>query len=123
VTIQIKDGTVGDLVTATPPFDVHLHVEAADWITAEQVILVANGETIATLPLQQPGQVDPAHPAVRFDGNVSVTPTADTWYAAVATGPQNERLDPVFRGCRAVGMTNAVRVDVDGNGQFDPPEQ
>jgi hypothetical protein len=122
VTIGINAATVGELTTTTPPFDVHLHVEAADWITAEQVILVANGETIETLPLQPPGQVDPARPAVRFDGNVSVTPTVDTWYAAVATGPQNESLDPVFRGCRAVGMTNAIRVDVDGNGQFDPPE-
>jgi len=122
VTIQIEGGTVGDLVTATPPFDVHLQVQAADWVPVEQVILVANGETVATLPLEAPGQVDASHPAVRFDGDVSVSPTADTWYAAVATGPESENMGPVFRGCRAVGMTNAVQVDVDGNGQFDPPE-
>ena len=122
VTIGINGASVGELAAATPPFDVHLQVQAADWVTAEQVILIANGDTIETLPLQQPGQIDPAHPAIRFDGNVSVTPAVDTWYAAVATGPESERLDPVFRGCRAVGMTNAVQVDVDGNGQFDPPE-
>ncbi len=122
VTIGIAGGAAGDLVTATPPFDVHLQVQAADWITAEQVILIANGETVATLALEAPGQIDSTRPALRFDGDVSQSPAADTWYTAVATGPQTETLDPVFRGCRAVGMTNAVRVDVDGNGKFDPPD-
>jgi hypothetical protein len=101
---------------------VHLRVQAADWVPAEEVILLANGQTAATLPLEAPGQVDPARPAVRFDGIVSVSPAADTWYAALATGPEARELEPVYRGCRAVGMTNAVQVDVDGNGKFDPPE-
>jgi len=122
ITIGIQGGTVGDLVTAAPPFDVHLRVQAADWVPAEQVILMANGQTVATLPLEAPGQVDPANPAVRFDGNVPVTPAADTWYAALATGPEAQGLEPVYRGCRAVGLTNALLVDVDGNGRFDPPE-
>jgi hypothetical protein len=122
VTIEIENGTAGDLVTAAPPFDVHLRVQAADWVPAEQVILIANGQTVATLPLEAPGQVDPTHPAVRFDDVVSVSPAADTWYAALATGPLAQGLEPVYRGCRAVGLTNAVQVDVDGNGQFDPPE-
>jgi hypothetical protein len=122
VTIHVQDGNVGDLVTVTPPFDVHVIVQAADWVAVEELSLIANGVTVATLPLQPPGQVDPAHPAVRFNSDISVSPTADTWYAALATGPDAQRMDPVVRGCRAVGMTNAVQVDVDGNGQFDPPE-
>jgi hypothetical protein len=122
VTIHVQDGNVGDLVTVTPPFDVHVIVQAADWVAVEELSLIANGVTVATLPLEPPGQVDPAHPAVRFNSDISVSPTVDTWYAALATGPDSQRLDPVVRGCRAVGMTNAVQVDVDGNGQFDPPE-
>jgi len=122
VRIRIGEATVGGLVTASGSLEVHLHVEAADWVPVEQVALLANGEVVETLPLQEPGQVDPAHPAVRLDGTVTVAPARDTWYAAVATGRQNDRLDPVFPGYSPVGMTNAIQVDLDGNGRFDPPQ-
>ncbi len=123
VRLSIGDAAVGDLVSLSGAFDVHLHVEAADWVPVERVDLLANGEIVATFDLAQPGQVDAQHPAVRFDGDVAQNPAADTWYAAVARGPDNDRLDPVFRGARAVGMTNAIRVDIDGNGTFDPPDK
>ncbi len=122
VRIRIGEATVGDLVTAGGSLDVHLHVEAAEWVPVEQVALIANGETVETTFLKEPGQVDPSHPAVRFDGTLAVNPTRDTWYAAVATGAEADRLDPVFVGYRPVGMTNAIQVDVDGNGRFDPPD-
>jgi len=117
VNIHIADAGIGDLTTQTAPFDVHIEVQAADWVPVEQVILIENGETIETLPLG-PYTTN----AVRLDTTVTVTPTKDSWYAAVATGRIDDRLDPVFRGARPVGMTNAIRVDVDKNGTFDPPE-
>ncbi|MBW1870939.1 MAG: CehA/McbA family metallohydrolase, partial [Deltaproteobacteria bacterium] len=120
VRISIGQGTVGDLVSASGTFDVHITVEAADWVPIEEAILIANGETIQTITLEQPGVVDAQHPAVRFDGQLSVSPQSDTWYAVATYGPAADKMDPVFRGCRAVGLTNAVQVDVDGNGQFDP---
>jgi hypothetical protein len=115
--IHIADAAIGDLTTQTAPFDVHIMVQAADWVPVEQVILIENGVTIETLPLQPYGA-----DAVRLDTNVTVNPTKDSWYAAVATGRIDDRLDPVFRGARPVGMTNAIKVDVDGNGTFDPPD-
>jgi carboxypeptidase family protein len=120
VRISIGEGTVGDLVSASGTFDVNVKVEAADWVPVEEAILIANGETVQTINLEQPGVVDAQHPAVRFDDQISVSPQVDTWYAVAAYGPANDELDPVFRGSRAVGLTNAVQVDVDGNGQFDP---
>jgi hypothetical protein len=116
VNIHIGDAGVGDLAIQTAPFDVRIVVQAADWVPVEQVILVENGVTIETLPLA-PYDTN----AVRLDTNVAVNPTKDSWYAAVATGRIDDRLDPVYRGARPVGMTNAIRVDVDGNGVFDPP--
>ena len=121
VNIHVGNAGVGELATQTSPFNVRIVVQAADWVPVEQVILIENGATIATLPLGAYG-TDPANPAVRLDTSVPVSPTRDSWYAAVATGRIDDRLDPVYRGARPVGMTNAIRVDVDGNGVFDPPE-
>jgi hypothetical protein len=122
VRVEIEGATPGDLVTASPPLDVHVHVEAADWVPVAEISVIANGETVATLVPEPPGQLDPDHPAVRFDGTVTVEPAVDTWYAVLAAGAPGDRLDPVFRGCRPVGLTNAVQVDVDGDGSFDPPD-
>ncbi len=121
VTIHIGQAGPGDLVSADSPVVVNLRVEAADWVEVDQVALWANGEVIATEPLSPPGQLDPERPALRYDGLIQVDLEADTWFAAVATGPANARLDPVVRNARPVGMTNAVRVDIDGDGQFTPP--
>jgi hypothetical protein len=123
VTIQIDYKTAGDLLTKTGSFDILLRVEAAEWVPARELDLIANGEVIQTLALQEPGLVDPGHPALRLEQTVTLDPALDTWYAALAKSAAGETLDPVFRGCRAVGMTNAIRVDVDGNGQFDAPDQ
>jgi hypothetical protein len=121
VNIHIGDAGMGDLTSPAPPFDVHIVVEAADWVSVDQVVLIENGAVVSTLPLGAFG-ADPSHPAVRLEANVTVNPSRDSWYAAVATGKATDTLDPVFRGARPVGMTNAIRVDVDGNGAFDPPE-
>jgi len=122
VTIKVDDKTPGDLVTKTGSFDVQLRVEAADWVPVQELDLIANGEVIQTLALAGPGQVNPGHPALRLNQTVTLNPAVDTWYAALAKSAAGETLDPVFRGCRPVGMTNAIRVDVDGNGQFDAPD-
>lgn len=123
VTIEIAGSRPGDLLSAAGPLEIGLHVEAADWVPASTLDLIANGETIESVALAPPGQADPAHPAVRYDGSFSVSPATDTWYAAVAYGEPGATLDPVFRGCRPVGMTNAIQVDVDGNGRFDAPDE
>jgi len=123
VTIEIAGSRPGDLLSSPGPLDVQLHVEAADWVPASRLDLIANGETLESIELAQPGQLDPSHTALRYDGIVSVSPTLDTWYAAVAYGDKGATMDPVFRNCRPSGMTNAIQVDTDGNGRFDPPDE
>ena len=120
ITISIKDHGPGELVSSPAPLSVHLQVQAADWVPVGEVILLGNAEELARLPLEAPGVIDPARPALRFDGDIQVSPTNDTWYAGLAVGPSNPGMRPVI-GSQPVGLTNAVRVDVDGNGSFDPP--
>jgi hypothetical protein len=121
VTIQVDGAGPGELVSQASPIQVWLRVEAADWVPVDRVDLIANGQVVASEPLAAPGALDPDHPAVRFDGSLSIEAQLDTWFAALALGPEGSRLDPVFRGARPVGLTNAVRVDVDGDGLFNPP--
>ncbi|RLB54432.1 MAG: hypothetical protein DRI34_12060 [Deltaproteobacteria bacterium] len=120
--IAVAGGTVGDLVQASGPVAVRVRVQAADWVPADRVWLLANGVEAAAADLAEPGVVDPAHPAVRFDGDFTIEVGVDTWVAAVAEGPAGSTLNPVFRGAHPVGMTNAVQIDADGNGRFDPPQ-
>ena len=53
------------------------------------------GEVVASEPLAAPGVVDPDHPAVRYDGPIQIALAADTWFAALATGPVGGSLSPV----------------------------
>jgi len=75
---------------------------------------------VATRALAEPGVVDPAHPAVRLDEDFVLDLTGDAWVAAVARGAEGSTLDPVFRGDRPAGLSNAIRLDFDGDGQCQP---
>jgi len=88
----------------------------------QEVYLMLNGEARPALALSGPGELDASQPALRLDESIELTLDKDAWVAAVAYGPPEATLNPVFRGARPAGATNAVLVDVDGNGRFDPPE-
>ncbi len=121
VWLTAGDAGPGELAAGAEPLELRVRVEAADWIALDVLELIANGEVVVRMPLFVPGQVDPERPALRFDHVIEQHPQRDTWYAALVRGPEGARLDPVCAGCRAVGLTNALRVDVDGDGRFDPP--
>ena len=120
ITISVAEANMGEEIQQTSPVPVHIQAQAADWVPVQQVDLWVNGEIHSTHILADYGEADPDHPAIRLDTVVEVETTSDIWVAAVAYGQDSDRLNPVFRSCRPVGMTNAIRVDVDNNG-FTPP--
>ncbi|MBW2704412.1 MAG: hypothetical protein JRF33_26640, partial [Deltaproteobacteria bacterium] len=121
ITISVDEAGMGEEIQHSSPVPVHIQAQAADWVPVQQVDLWVNGEIHSTHVLTNYGEADPDHPAIRLDTVVEVEATSDIWVAAVAYGQDSDRLNPVFRSCRPVGMTNAVRVDVDGDGSFTPP--
>ncbi|MBN2496180.1 MAG: CehA/McbA family metallohydrolase [Deltaproteobacteria bacterium] len=120
VLLSVDGHGPGELASVSSPFEVRLRVEAADWVEAEQVELLVAGALHTALPLAEAGELDPARPGLRLDETIEVEAGTDTWLAAVAYGPAGARLDPVFRGCRPVGFANALKVDLDGDGQYAP---
>jgi hypothetical protein len=120
VVLRVGEQGEGELVRAGPSITASLRVEAADWVPVERVDLLLNGQVAHSLPLGAPGSVDPARPAVRLETELVVPLGGDAWLAAVARGAESDRLDPVFRGDRPAGMSNAIRLDFDGDGQCRP---
>ncbi len=120
VILRVDGHTEGELVAAGAQVTASLRVEAADWVPVERVDLLRNGAVVATFPLAAPGVVDPAHPAVRLQEEVQVDLAGDAWLAAVARAAEGATLDPVMRGDRPAGLTNAIRLDRDGDGQCRP---
>ncbi len=121
VEIAIGEARPGDLVTRAGGLSLHLRVQAASWVPARRVDVLANGQVVASRPLPAAGVLDAAHPALRLEEDLPFAPAADTWYAAVAVSDPADALNPAFPGCRPVGLTNAIRVDADGDGRFTPP--
>ncbi|NMB76033.1 MAG: CehA/McbA family metallohydrolase [Myxococcales bacterium] len=121
VEIAIDQSRPGDLLTRAGGLSLHLRVQAASWVPARRVEILANGQVVASRLLPEAGVFDAAHPALRLEEDLPFAPVADTWYAAVAVSDPQDDLNPAFPGCRPVGLANAIRVDVDGDGRFTPP--
>ncbi|MGH2570707.1 MAG: T9SS type A sorting domain-containing protein, partial [bacterium] len=93
-----------------------LRVQCASWLRASQATVYANAEPVATIDLGPAG----AGPQDVVRATVH-RPGRDAWYVVLVDGADD--LWPVRRGVefRPLAFTNPIWVDVDGNGEFDPP--
>jgi hypothetical protein len=119
ITVALGGKGPGAMVTVTGG-EVRLDVvvQAPSWMDVNRLYVVANGEVALERELA-PADADPANPVVRFRGTLPFTPTRDTWYVVHVRGSRG--MDPVVAGARPFAFTNAIYVDVDGNGRFDAP--
>lgn len=117
VTASMGGATPGALFTpsGTSP-SIHVKAQAAPWVSVTKIEIYANGQRVAERTLAAPGG---APPVVRFDDDIPLAFTRDTWVVAIATGTGT--LDPVAAGAKPFGFTNAIYVDVNANGRFDAP--
>jgi hypothetical protein len=122
--------TAGDLATNLPePVRVRVKVLGPSWVKAGRVELFANGFRI------REATIDPARadaPGEKADIAWTLPrPSHDTHLIAIATGPAvsapfwamtrpYQPNSPHWEG-RAIGATNPVWLDADGDGRFTPP--
>jgi hypothetical protein len=108
--------SLGDLTGVSGEGDVHFHVvvEAPTWITVDEVRLWENGQVIRVEDI-----TTSADPILRYDDVWTVTPTADAWYAVEVVGSGS--MAPVTWSGPPYALTNAIEVDVDGDGEWTPP--
>ncbi|HZU84767.1 MAG TPA: CehA/McbA family metallohydrolase, partial [Polyangiaceae bacterium] len=118
VTATVRDDAgaqvpLGGLATATgATVTLHVHVEAPSWIPTDHLRVIANGSVVQEQPLPSKG-------VVRFDGDLAVAGLArDAWLVVIVDG--DSPMAPVIDGNPRT-ITNAILVDRDGNGRFDPP--
>ena len=106
-----------DIQDTDGEIDVHLHIEALPEIDVTHVKVLANCDEVANVAATDPSGV------VKLDTVVPVTLTEDSAVIVLAFGA-----DPMPVGMpgynakeTARATTNAIYVDVDGNGIFDHP--
>jgi len=90
---------------ATARFQVR--VQAAPWVTTDQLEVIVNGTVAQTIALDV-SRRDPMNPTVRFRGDIMVpVPAAGGWVIFAARGAE---LAPVHPGRSAFGVTNPIYV-------------
>jgi hypothetical protein len=98
----------GDDVPGAPStVAVHVRVQAASWIDVDAIDLVVDGATVDTIAIA-PGDADPAHPAVRFEKDLSidVAPGKGSYVIVAAYG--DSPMEPVHPGRIPFGVTNPI---------------
>ena len=99
-----------------------IRVQAPTWVDLDtlEVIIggVDKGKVVHTIKLDA-STASASNPAVRYEGELTVSSTSDTWVIVVVSGSGS--LAPVVRGERPFAVTNPIYLDVDGNGKYDAP--
>ncbi len=89
IRMTLDGHNIGDEFTPpTGPLPLHISVQAPTWIDVDRVELYENGTLIREWTVPVTGDT------LRFDSEVDVTPSQDSWYVVSVLG--DEGLDPVF---------------------------
>ena len=96
-----------------------VRVEAPSWIAVDRVRVLENGAPVADIDVTTWERPVGLPAGVRFDALLSAEPTADAWYVVEVVG--SGTLWPLEPGDAPYAMTNAIEVDADGDGQWEPP--
>lgn len=117
VEFNIGEANMGDVVTDTSgQVSLSVKVQAPEWMTVDKLMVIANGEQIKEI-LFDNTTIDSENPVIRFNDDILVDLSVDTWLIIMVDGSKNLR--PVSRASRAFAFTNPIFVDIDGNGEFN----
>jgi hypothetical protein len=116
VTVDVDGSGMGDIYTV--PIDgntpLAVTVQAPSWIRINYLkVWTNNAQLLEDIAIPETTDV------VRFDDTFDLN-LADDAYLVVEVGHTSARLVPVINE-RVFSFTNPVFIDVDGNGEFDPP--
>ncbi len=105
---------------------VQIQVQCTPWISISEVRLIINGERKIILPVTADSES-----IIQFSEEIGLTLSEDSYIAVEVLGKQS--LFPVLQARSSSGLlenatlpyalTNPIFIDVDGNGQFDAPNQ
>lgn len=114
IELEVNGMRIGDLVRAKGgKVNVHIKVQSPLWMPLTKVTLIGNAGVVESFPIDKNDKV------VKFDETIAQQSKKDMWYIVIAEGEKD--LYPVYPGAKPYSFTNAIWVDFNGNGQFDPP--
>ena len=118
VTVSVGGKGMGEVADATTKVMLKVKVQAPTWMPVDALRVFVGGQEVHSVTLDAT-TADPTNPVVRYDGELELAPTKDSWVVVVVTG--NGTLDPVSRNDEPFALTNPIYLDVDGNKAYDPP--
>lgn len=92
IDMTINDEPIGNEITASGEIKIHVVVRAADWVGANRLRIVANGEPVRGLPNQTNdawGWVPIELANGEFETTFTTTVAKDTWFVLEVEGDQN----------------------------------
>ena len=119
IEVSIGEATLGDDTSVPFPdaVNIQVRVQAPTWMDVHTLEVIGNGEVVHTQALDE-STADADNPVIRFDDEIEVDPSQDTWYVVKAYGSRS--MSPVSRGAQPFAFTNPIFVDRDDDGQFTP---
>jgi hypothetical protein len=116
----------GDLITPEHnAVAIKVEVLAVPWVPLDEIRIYSNGRQAAQYPVESKTDI------VRFQRDIPLTLDRDAWLVveAVASNGNNVQIPQPPGGLYNIiapsfvplAFTNPIFVDIDGNGQFDPP--
>ena len=130
VTFTADGEPIGSLISK-PKGDIvfEIRVQAPNWVSVNEVELVANGIAIKRWRLDE---ISSKGKSLDWLVRARVRPRRDAWYAVIVRGVEGG-LEPILRPFRTFegqthrvvpfAATNPIWVDRDGNNVFDPPKR
>jgi hypothetical protein len=92
INMTVNDKPIGSEFSASGEVDIDIVIRAADWVGANRLRIVANGETLRGLPGQSDdmwGWVPVVLENGEFRASFKTTLTKDTWFVLEVTGDTN----------------------------------
>ncbi|MBK7876867.1 MAG: CehA/McbA family metallohydrolase [Planctomycetes bacterium] len=120
VTFRFDDGRpVGPVAPDTQPGQpkLFLQVQAASWIDVDRILVIVNGDQVATL------DVPPERKPMRYDGSVDLNLTDDAWVTVIVEG--DDSLAPVLADTSVKhlpwAVANPIWIDANRDGVWSSP--
>jgi hypothetical protein len=118
VTFTVDGAQMGEMVSAKrAAVQLKTHVQAADWIDVDRVLVIVDGDIVETIPVADSRDI------VRLVDQRKIPIRTDGWISLRVEG--DDSLDPIVPGSKRpvlpIAITNPVFVDADGDGIYTPP--
>ena len=97
----------GQTVALGPAPGIHVRVQAATWVAVDWIEVIVDGE-LAEIIAVLPDDADPGNPAIRWEGDIAVTPAGGQGSFVVVAAYGDSPLAPLYADKMPFGVSNPI---------------